>query len=69
MFAHLLDYIVGASAWGGCVEAHMRQHPWGRDAVKGHAPASIRHRVAMTFRRVEPGCLGIDDDLTHKIIP
>jgi hypothetical protein len=35
MFAHLLDYIVDASAWGGCGDAHMRQHPWGRNAVKG----------------------------------
>src|SRR5215472_14539096 len=41
MFAHLLDYMVGALTWGGCGEAHMPQHPWGRAAVKGYAPTSI----------------------------
>ena len=40
MLAHVVGYIVGASGWGGCVRAHMRQYPQGRDAAKCYASAS-----------------------------
>src|SRR6516165_1377333 len=41
MLAHVVDYIVGASGWGGCGRAHMRRQFQGRDAARCYAPASI----------------------------
>src|SRR5215471_11182285 len=41
MLAHVVDYIVGASGWGGCGRAHMRQQFQGRDAARCYAPASF----------------------------
>src|SRR5215468_3777020 len=41
MLAHVVNYIVGASGWGGCGRAHMRQQFQGRDAVRCYAPASF----------------------------